>query len=82
MMRAMLAAAFALAMGSAPAAAQAVDTAALGAAVAAELARTGMPGVAVVIVRGGEVEFARGYGLANVETGQAMTPDMLFQVGS
>jgi CubicO group peptidase (beta-lactamase class C family) len=82
MMRAMLAAAFAVALGTAPAAAQAVDTAALGAAVAAELARTGMPGVAVVIVRGGEVEFARGYGVANVETGEPMTPGLLFQVGS
>ncbi|HEX8317869.1 serine hydrolase domain-containing protein [Longimicrobium sp.] len=81
-MKAMRGAALALAVAAAPAAAQAVDTAALGAAVAAELARTGMPGVAVVIVRGGEVEFARGYGVANVETGQAMTPDLLFQVGS
>lgn len=77
--RALPAAALVLAAGRADAQ---VDSAALGSAVRAELGRTGMPGVVVVIVRGDSVEFARGYGVANVETAEPMTPGLLFQVGS
>ncbi|HEX2077296.1 MAG TPA: serine hydrolase domain-containing protein [Longimicrobium sp.] len=50
---------------------------------AAELMRTsGTPGVAVVVVRGDRVDFARGFGVADVETGAPMRTDLLAQIGS
>lgn len=48
----------------------------------AELAETRTPGAALVIVRGDEVLLSKGFGVANVETGEAATPDHLFRVGS
>lgn len=50
--------------------------------VRSELARSGAPGAAVVVVSGGQIVFAKGFGLANVETREAVTPDSLFQIGS
>ena len=50
--------------------------------VAAELARQKIPGVAVAIVRKGEVIKAQGYGHANVEHRVPVTPDTIFQSGS
>jgi CubicO group peptidase (beta-lactamase class C family) len=47
-----------------------------------ELAETRTPGAALVIVRGNEVIFAKGFGVANVETGEPVTPDHLFRLGS
>jgi CubicO group peptidase (beta-lactamase class C family) len=54
----------------------------LEAVVAAELRATRTPGAAVALVRGSEVVYARGFGVANVETGQQVTPEMLFRLGS
>ena len=48
----------------------------------AELAETRTPGAALVIVRGDEVLLSKGYGVANVETGERVTPDHLFRLGS
>jgi CubicO group peptidase (beta-lactamase class C family) len=47
----------------------------------AEMARWHVPGLAVGIYRDGNVETAA-FGLASVETGQPVTPDTLFQIGS
>lgn len=47
-----------------------------------ELKQTNTPGAAVAVVRGDAVLLARGYGIANVETGEAVRPDMLFRLGS
>ena len=51
-------------------------------AAAKDLARGQIPGVAVAFVDGGRVAYARGLGVANVETGAAMTADTLLRVGS
>lgn len=40
------------------------------------------PGLAVAIVQNGEMVYAKGLGLANVERGNPVTPDTLFGVGS
>ena len=36
----------------------------------------------VVVVRGDSVVYARGFGVADIETAAPMTPDLLAQVGS
>lgn len=41
----------------------------------------GMPGAVVAVVRDGGLAFLRAYGVASVETGAAMRPDQVFQVG-
>jgi CubicO group peptidase (beta-lactamase class C family) len=51
-------------------------------AVRAEMAARGIPGVALALVRGDSVVYARGFGVASAETGEPVTPEMLFQVGS
>ncbi len=72
-----------LSLAGAPAArAQVFSAAALNAAVAAHMGATGTPGVAVAVVQGDSVVYARGYGVANLETGAPVTPDVLFQIGS
>jgi len=43
---------------------------------------TKTPGMQVVVVRGDSVIYARGFGVADIETGAPMTPDLLVQVGS
>jgi len=48
----------------------------------AEMKETNTPGAAIAIVRNGEMLWAKGLGLANVETGQPVTPEMLFRLGS
>ncbi len=48
----------------------------------AELEETRTPGAALMIVRGDEVLLSKGLGVANVETGEPVTPDHLFRVGS
>jgi CubicO group peptidase (beta-lactamase class C family) len=48
----------------------------------AELAETKTPGAALVIVQGEEIVLAKGFGVASVETGEPMTPNHLFRVGS
>ncbi|MEA2602818.1 MAG: hypothetical protein QOF89_3810 [Acidobacteriota bacterium] len=47
-----------------------------------EMTATGTPGLAVAVIQGNRVVFARGLGIANVETGAPVTPDTLFRVGS
>ena len=52
------------------------------AAIRAEMQKAGIPGAAVAVVVGDRVVWAQGLGLANVETGAAVTADTLFQIGS
>jgi CubicO group peptidase (beta-lactamase class C family) len=47
-----------------------------------ELQATQTPGAAVAVVLGDQVVFSHGYGVASVETGAPITPDMLFRLGS
>jgi CubicO group peptidase (beta-lactamase class C family) len=47
-----------------------------------ELRETRTPGATLAIVVGDRVVYAQGYGIANVETGQSMTPDMALRLGS
>lgn len=48
----------------------------------AERVRQKLPGLVLVVVRGQTVAYAGGFGIANVETKEAVTPDHLFRVGS
>jgi CubicO group peptidase (beta-lactamase class C family) len=50
--------------------------------VRALMERRHVPGVAVAVVRAGRVVLARGYGLASVEHGVAVTPQTVFEIGS
>jgi CubicO group peptidase (beta-lactamase class C family) len=50
--------------------------------VMAELAETNTPGAALGIVSGDRLIYAKGFGVSNIETGAAVTPDMLFRLGS
>jgi CubicO group peptidase (beta-lactamase class C family) len=52
------------------------------AALAAEFAKSGAPGAAVAVVVDDKVVWAKGFGVANAETGAPVTPDTLFQIGS
>ncbi len=47
-----------------------------------ELKQTNTPGAAVAVVKGEQVVLARGFGVANVETGEAVSADILFRLGS
>ncbi len=40
------------------------------------------PGAAVIVVKEGQVVFRKGYGMANLELGVAIEPDMIFRIGS
>ncbi len=40
------------------------------------------PGAAVIVVKDGKVIFRKGYGLANLELGVKIEPDMIFRIGS
>lgn len=62
---------------TAPAWAPALDS-----VVNAALASSRAPGATVAVVSNGRLVYAKGYGLANVETKQPMTADMLLRVGS
>ena len=44
--------------------------------------RTNSPGCALGISRGGEMLYERGYGMANLETGLAISPTSIFHVAS
>ncbi len=63
-------------------AAPAQDWSSLEAVAREELRATQTPGGAVAVVQGEQVVFARGFGVASVETGAEVTPDMLFRLGS
>ena len=58
------------------------DYASLEKTIQAELAATRTPGAAIAIVSGDQIVFAKGFGTSNSETGAAVTPDMLFRIGS
>jgi CubicO group peptidase (beta-lactamase class C family) len=47
-----------------------------------ELHATNTPGAAVAVVLGDQVVFSHGYGVASVDNGAPLTPDMLFRLGS
>ncbi len=44
--------------------------------------RTASPGCAVAVYRDGSIAYARGYGMANLEHGIAITPRTVFDIGS
>ena len=46
------------------------------------MAELGVPGVSVAVLVDGEIAWARGYGLADVEAGRPVTPNTLFQAAS
>ncbi|MGD9906075.1 MAG: serine hydrolase domain-containing protein [Vicinamibacterales bacterium] len=52
------------------------------AAVSAAFTASGAPGAIVTVVSGDTVVWTRAYGVANIETGAAITADTLFQIGS
>jgi CubicO group peptidase (beta-lactamase class C family) len=76
--------AVALAAVLAPVAAQPASTGfeELEAAAKAELQAVNAPGAAIAVVKGDRVVYQKGVGIANVETDQAVSAEMLFRVGS
>jgi CubicO group peptidase (beta-lactamase class C family) len=52
------------------------------ATLASRMAQTRVPGVSIAFFDHGHIIWAKGYGLADVATGRAVTPDTLFQAGS
>ena len=52
------------------------------ATVAELLKKFDVPGVSIAVTKDFRIEWARGYGIADVETGAAVTPDTLFQAAS
>ncbi|HEX9901554.1 MAG TPA: serine hydrolase domain-containing protein, partial [Acidobacteriota bacterium] len=51
-------------------------------AILAQTYKPGEPGAAVLVKKGGQVLFRRGYGLANLELNVPVEPDMVFRLGS
>lgn len=47
-----------------------------------QAAKRAMPGLALAVVRGGVLVYARGHGTADVETGTPVTPDSRFRIAS
>jgi CubicO group peptidase (beta-lactamase class C family) len=58
------------------------DWAELERVVRAELVETKTPGAAIAVISHERVLFAKGFGVASVETNELVTPDMLFHLGS
>lgn len=50
--------------------------------VAEQMAIWQVPGVAIAVIKNGEVVLAEGFGLRNVEAGLPVTPDTIFAIGS
>ncbi|MFN2263560.1 MAG: serine hydrolase domain-containing protein, partial [Anaerolineales bacterium] len=48
----------------------------------AQMEEEGIPGVAVALIRDGEVAWAEGFGVANLFTGEPVTADTVFEVAS
>jgi CubicO group peptidase (beta-lactamase class C family) len=44
--------------------------------------KTTSPGAALAVIRDGKVIYERGYGMAKIEDGIAITPDKIFDIGS
>lgn len=60
-----------------------LDIAELEALIAAQMAESRVPGLALAIVRDGALAYARGFGVTSVEDGgRPVTPDTLFRIGS
>ena len=74
--------AFAFATTTTTAAAQAGQWDVLERTAADVMHATKTPGLQIAVVRGDSLVLARGFGIADIETGAAMTPDLLAQVGS
>ena len=78
--------AFVIAAGAASVAGRqsppAVDFSRLDAVVRKELQDTQTPGAAIAVIQGERIILARGFGEANVETGEAVRPEMVFRLGS
>src|SRR5262245_11770492 len=51
-------------------------------AVFAEYQGTDSPGCALGVFRSGAIEYARGYGMANLELGSSIAPSTVFDIGS
>jgi CubicO group peptidase (beta-lactamase class C family) len=51
-------------------------------AIVDEMAATGTPGAAIVVVEGDRVTYAKGFGSTSVEGGSSVTADTLFRIGS
>ncbi len=51
-------------------------------AVFREYDRSDSPGCALAVYRDGRIEYARGYGMANLELGVANSPETVFDIGS
>jgi len=51
-------------------------------AVMSEIYKPGEPGAAVIVRKDGKTIFRKGYGLADLELGVAVEPDMIFRLGS
>lgn len=67
----------ALVAATAPAATDPIESTAM-----REIQERHVPGVVVVVVRDGHVDYSRGFGRASAERDTPVTPDMLFRVGS
>lgn len=59
-----------------------IDFKPLDKAVVDELNSTNTPGCAVAVVSGDKIIYAKSFGVANLETGQPLKPDALFNIGS
>jgi len=68
--------------GAPPAASGAPQPDSADAIIMREMAAQHIPGLALAIMRGGEIIKTRGYGLANVELNVPVTPESIFQTGS
>jgi CubicO group peptidase (beta-lactamase class C family) len=47
-----------------------------------ELSQLKIPGAAITVVKGDRVVYSKAFGIANVETGEPLRPEMLFRLGS
>lgn len=65
---------------AAPVHASQIDFAALDSAIEAQMAKHGLPGVAVAVVEDGQIVYSKGYGTAG--DGQPMTPQTQMLIGS
>jgi CubicO group peptidase (beta-lactamase class C family) len=61
---------------------QSIDFSELERAALEELKATNTPGAAIAIVKGDRLVYSKAFGVASVDTGAAVTPDMLFRLGS
>src|SRR5512138_443546 len=50
--------------------------------VKAEMQKRKIPGLSIAVVKNGQITYAKGYGLANVELNVAAAPETIYQSGS